>query len=100
MIPNLKHDHSALPCTQRWSSLTTPGDLMAYNHSIAAMAKKYSWPSWIAYDQALREESAGILGRLWGKEDSSISAKCFNWGPIAPGEGCWICQSLEHQTDR
>jgi len=76
------------------------GDLMAYSHSIAAMAKKYPWPSWIAYDQAFREESAGIPGRLWGKEDFSIYARCFNWGPVAPADGCWICQSLEHQADR
>ena len=76
------------------------GDLMAYSHSIAAMAKKYPWPSWILYDQSFQEESAGMPGRLWGKEDSSTYAKCFNWGPVMSSNGCWICQSMDHQADR
>ena len=77
------------------------GDLMAYSHSIASMAKKFSWPSWIMYDQAFREEAAYLPARLWGKEDASLYAKCFNWGPTsATPNWCWNCQSLEHQTDQ
>ena len=77
------------------------GDLMAYIHSVASMAKKFPWPSWILYDQAFREEAAYLPARLWGKEDASLYAKCFNWGPSsATPNWCWNCQSLEHQTDQ
>ena len=77
------------------------GDLMAYSHSVAAMAKKFPWPSWIPYDQAFREEAAYLPARLWGKEDASLYAKCFNWEPTsATPTWCWNCQSLEHQTDQ
>ena len=77
------------------------GDLMAYSHSVASMAKKFPWPSWILYDQAFREEAAYLPARLWGKEDASLYAKCFNWGPTsATPNWCWNCQSLEHQTDQ
>ena len=71
------------------------GHLMAHRHSIAAMAKKYPWPSWIIYDHSFREESAGIPSRLWGKEDASTYAKCFNWGPVLSSNGYWICQSMD-----
>ena len=54
------------------------GDLMAYSHSVASMAKKFPWPSWILYDQAFREEAAYLPARLWGKEDASLYAKWFN----------------------
>jgi len=40
---------------------------MAYSHSVAALAKKYPWPSWIFYDQSFREESAGMPGHLGGR---------------------------------
>ena len=76
-------------------------DLMTYSHSMASMAKKFPWPSWILYDQAFREEAAYLPARLWGKEDASLYAKCFNWGPTsATPNWCWNCQSLEHQTDQ
>ena len=101
-----------IPNYETWSQCFSPfaavtithdpsrvGDLMAYSHSTTAMAKKYPWPSWIVYDQSFREESAGMPGRLWGKEDASTYAKCFNWGSVMPADGCWICQSIEHQAD-
>ena len=49
------------------------GDLMAYNHSITAMAKKCKWPSWTIYE--------GRVSRR-GEEDTGTYAKCFNWGPV------------------
>ena len=75
------------------------GDLMAYFYSIAPMVRKHLWPSWILYDQAFREESAWMPERLWGKEDISLYAKCYTWGPTRSADpGCWNCQSLKHSS--
>ena len=78
---------------------TLTGDLMAYFYSIATMARKHPWPSWILYDQAFREEAAWMPERLCGKEDASLYAKCYTWGPIRSADpGCWNCQSFEHSS--
>lgn len=103
MIPNFEtwaQCFSIYAAIRIASDPSRAGDLMAYNHSIASMAKKYPWPSWIMYDQAFREEAAYIPSRLWGKEDASLYAKCFNWGPSKEPNWCGNCQSLEHQAER
>ena len=75
------------------------GDLMAYSYSIAAMAKRYPWPTWVLYDQSFREEAAWMPDKVWGKEDASLYARYFN-GTLAEGAEayCANCHTAEHSV--
>ena len=76
-------------------------DLRAYFFSIAAMAKKYPWPSWILYDQSFREEAAWMPDKLWGKEDASLYARYFNGNTTGiPEAGFWYCHTQDHSSAR
>ena len=67
---DLAVSHKLIPNFETWSQCfsiyaavriandpSKAGDLMAYTHSIASMAKRYPWPSWIMYDESSREEA-------------------------------------------
>jgi len=68
LIPNFGSQYFALYaaiCITNQPSLAN--DLMAYFYSIAAMAKRYPWPTWVLYDQSFCEESAWMPDPIMGK---------------------------------
>ena len=56
LIPNFETwSHAVLCplcCSEDFTQANLTGGLMAYFYSIATMARKHPWPSWILYDQA------------------------------------------------
>ena len=70
--------------------------MLMYMSKISNLSSKFKWPSWVIYDQAIRQEAADSGRTDWSKIDSGIHSQCFN-GMAKSGEGwCRFCHSLDH----
>ena len=69
--------------------------LLMYSATIACLSKKFRWPSWIIYDQYIRQEAADSRKIDWSKIDSSIYIQCFIGMSLTEG-WCSICTSMDH----
>ena len=73
--------------------------LLAYATIIAKASLKYSWPSWIVYDQNFRQEAADSGNKDWAKVDPSIYTQCFTNAAISIEGWCKFCQSVDHSSE-
>ena len=73
-------------------------DLAAYMYRTACHAKRFKWPSWVAYDQNFRQEMAGKPEVPWAKVDSSIFSRCFLGMDSAAGGWCEACLFFDHES--
>ena len=73
--------------------------LLAYMTTIAKASIKYTWPSWIVYDQNFRQEAADNGLKDWSKVDPSIYTQCFTNAAASRESWCQLCQSLDHGSD-
>ena len=69
--------------------------LLAYMTTIAKASIKYTWPSWIVYDQNFRQEAAAMTLRT----GPSIYTQCFTNAAARRESWCQLCQSLDHGSD-
>ena len=70
--------------------------LLAYLSTIAKASAKYSWPSWVVYDQNFQQEAADSGRKDW---DPSIYTQCFTNAAISSENWCKVCQSIDHGSD-
>ena len=73
-------------------------NLLAYMVTIAKASIKYSWPSWVVYDQNFRQEAADNGLKDWAKVDPSIYTQCFTNAAISEERWCKNCQSIDHNS--
>ena len=74
------------------------GNLLAYMVTITKANVKYSWPSWVIYDQNFRQEAADNGLKDWTKVDPSIYTQCFTNAAISDEKWCKNYQSVDHCT--
>ena len=70
--------------------------LLAYLSTIAKASAKFSWPSWVVYNQNFRQEAADSGCKDWSKVDPSIYTQCFMNTSLSGESWCRICQSIDH----
>ena len=73
-------------------------DLMAYQSLIAKVRAKFKWPSWVVYDQNIRQDAVGNPDLAWAKVDPSTYAQCFTNQALSRENWCDKCQSLDHSS--
>ena len=73
--------------------------LLAYLSTIAKASAKYSWPSWVVYDQNFRQEAADSGLKDWSKVEPSIYTQCFTNAVLSSENWCKVCQSIDHGSD-
>ena len=71
-------------------------NLLAYMVTIAKASVKYSWPSWVVYDQNFRQEAANNGLKDWSKVNPSIYTQCFTNAAVSNEKWCKSCQSIDH----
>ena len=102
MIPDLA---TWLQCFCLYSAVITEREpdrtksLLAYATTIAKASLKYSWPSWVVYDQNFRQEAADSGNKDWSRIDPSIYTQCFTSAAISSESWCKFCQSVDHNSD-
>lgn len=74
-------------------------NLLAYMVTIAKASTKYSWPSWVVYDQNFRQEAADNGLKDWAKVDPSIYTQCFTNAAVSDEKWCKNCQSIDHGSN-
>ena len=52
-------------------------NLMAYMFQMAKNARKFTWPSWVIYDQNFRQDKAAHQDWDWSKPDAGMFTQCF-----------------------
>lgn len=67
--------------------------------TIAKASIKYTWPSWIVYDQNFRQEAADNGVKDWSNVDPSIYTQCFTNAAASRESWCQLCQSFDHGSD-
>ena len=101
MIPNLA---TWLQCFALYMVVVTDkepdrtSNLLAYMVTIAKASVKYSWPSWVVYDQNFQQEAADNGLKDWAKVDPSIYTQCFTNAAVSDEKWCKNCQSIDHRT--
>lgn len=65
--------------------------LLAYLSTIAKASAKFSWPSWVVYDQNFRQEAADSGRKDWTKVDPSIYTQCFTNASLSWESWCRYC---------
>ena len=102
MIPDLA---TWLQCFALYMAVVTDkepdrtSNLLAYMVTIAKASVKYSWPSWVVYDQNFRQEAADNGLKDWAKVDPSIYTQCFTNAAVSDEKWCKNCQSIDHGTN-
>ena len=74
-------------------------NLLAYMVTIAKASVKYSWPSWVVYDQNFRQEAADNGLKDWSKVEPSIYTQCFTNAAVSSEKWCNNCQSIDHGSN-
>ena len=64
------------------------GNLLAYMVTITKASMKYSWLSWVVYNQNFRQEAADNSHKDWAKVDPSICTQCFTNASISDEKWC------------
>lgn len=62
----------------------------------AKASTKYSWPSWVIYDQNFRQEAADNSLKDWAKVDPSIYTQRFTNAAVNDEKWCKNRQSINH----
>ena len=74
-------------------------NLLAYMVTIAKTSVKYSWPSWVVYDQNFRQEAADNGLKDWSKVEPNIYTQCFTNAAVSSEKWCNNCQSIDHSSN-
>ena len=106
MIPDLATWLQCFALYMAWHSSSDRQGARSYqqpaglhgNHSIAKASVKYSWPSWVVYDQNFQQEAADNGLKDWAKVDPSIYTQCFTNAAVSDEKWCKNCQSIDHGT--
>ena len=102
MIPDLA---TWLQCFVLYTAVITNkepdriNNLLAYMVTITKASVKYSWPSWVVYDQNFHQEAADNGLKDWAKVDPSIYTQCFMNAAVSEEKWCKYCQSIDHGTN-
>ena len=72
--------------------------LLAYLSMIDKASAKFSWLSWVVYDQNFRQETADSGRKYWSKVDSSIYTQSFTNASLSGESWCRICQSIDYRS--
>lgn len=102
LIPDLA---TWLQCFAIYMAVITDNDpartksLLAYMTTIAKASIKYTWPSWLVYDQNFRQDAADNGITDWSKVDPSIYTQCFVNAAVSRENWCQLCQSIDHGSD-
>jgi hypothetical protein len=99
MIPDLA---TWLQCFCIYAAVHEPArtkSLLAYATIIAKASLKYSWPSWVVYDQNFRQEVTDSGNKDWARVDPSIYTQCFTSAAISTEGWCRFCQSVDHSSE-
>ena len=74
-------------------------NLMAYMFQMAKNARKFTWPSWVIYDQNFRQDKAAHQDWDWSKPDAGMFTQCFIHAVDANQDSwCKFCLSLEYSS--
>lgn len=73
--------------------------LMGYMAKICKFSRRYKWPSWILYDQHVRQEAAESGDKDWTKIDGGLHSYCFNGQGLDCTPWCSTCKSLDHAAE-
>ena len=75
-------------------------ELMAYLTEMGKYAKRFQRPSWIIYDQNVRQEMALRPGLMWSRAEPTIFSQCFLGMAKNSAEAwCKYYHSVDHASD-
>ena len=88
--------YAGIICTE------TPGrlpDLLSYLYQITRASQRYLWPSWVIFDQNVRQEMADQGSTQFAHLDATLYTQCFNGQAKEVNAWCQFCHSLDHTSD-